>query len=407
MTIAKTAQPPSRRRFLQGAAGLAIAHPATPVWAQLGASLANVANPQKLLVLIYLKGGNDAFNTLVPFTDPKYKTLRPNLALARESLLHINENQGMHPALKPLLTSWQAGDMAWLQGIGQAEITNQHYRDLEMQFTGAAADEFLDDGWLTRAMLAQPRDTNRLNRPLDAIAFNDLDIRDADPMGPFRGDKLRVLQMQQASVWVATRDIAKADTIATTLAKNNPQKFTQPNFVALNTKFSADAFSDALFATVQMVAAGIAPPVIHITLNASDGDHHHAFDTHWDQLKHHGTALTRLAEGLASFRAAMSEIGAWNNTLVATYDEFGRSPNENNNRGTHHGWASAHLLLGGKVKGGLHGQMMPVASVPAVGGPAPVIDTRALYSTIIENWWGQNPKGIFTQRFKSLDVLRA
>ncbi len=388
---------PSRRHFIQVAAGLAsaaFAQAAIPAWAQ-------AAPTQKLLVLVYLKGGNDAFNTLVPFADPKYKRLRPNLALPRETLLHINEKQGMHPALKSLLPSWQAGDMAWLQGIGQAEITNQHYRDLEMQFTGAAVDEFLDDGWITRALLKRPR-----NQKLDAIAFNDLDIREADPMGPFRGDKLRVLQLQQASIWVATRDIVKADTIATTPAKNNATKFVQPNFITLNSTFSADAFSDALYATVQMVAAGIAPPVVHITLNAADGDHHHAFDTHWDQLKHHGTALTRLSEGLSSFRTAMREIGAWDSTLVATYDEFGRSPNENNNQGTHHGWSSAHLLLGGKVKGGLHGQMMPITSVPAVGGPEPVIDTRALYSTIIESWWGQNPQGIFNQRFKALDLLK-
>ena len=225
-------------------------------------------------------------------------------------------------------------------------------------------------------------------------------------MGPFRGDKLRVLQLQQASTWVATRDIVKADTIATTPAKNSATKFAQPNFIALNTKFSSDAFSDALYATVQMVAAGIAPPVVHITLNAADGDHHHAFDTHWDQLKHHGTALTRLSEGLSSFRTAMREIGAWDNTLIATYDEFGRSPNENSNQGSHHGWSSAHLLLGGRVKGGLHGQPMPLTAVPTVGGPEPVIDTRALYSTIIENWWGQNPKGIFNRRFKALDLLK-
>ena len=389
---------PSRRRFIQSAAAgfasAAFAHTATPAWAQ-------TAPTNKLLVLVYLKGGNDAFNTLVPFTDPKYKSLRPTIALPHETLLHLNEKQGMHPALKPLLASWHAGDMAWLQGIGQAEITNQHYRDLEMQFTGAALDEFLNDGWITRALIAQPRGAN-----LDAIAFNDLDIREADPMGPFRGDKLRVLQLQQASTWVATRDIVKADTIATTPAKNSATKFAQPNFIALNTKFSSDAFSDALYATVQMVAAGIAPPVVHITLNAADGDHHHAFDTHWDQLKHHGTALTRLSEGLSSFRTAMREIGAWDNTLIATYDEFGRSPNENSNQGSHHGWSSAHLLLGGRVKGGLHGQPMPLTAVPTVGGPEPVIDTRALYSTIIENWWGQNPKGIFNRRFKALDLLK-
>ncbi len=426
MKLDKTNPIITRRHFMQSAVSLSFAQAALPAWANATSAISTpsatslssstvapviatpiatpIAAPQKLLVLIYLKGGNDAFNTLVPFADPKYKSMRPTLALPRENLLHLNEKQGMHAALKPLLSSWQSGDMAWLQGIGQAEITNQHYRDLEMQFTGAGVDEFLIDGWLTRALLAQPRTDKH---KLDAIAFNDLDIREADPMGPFRGDKLRVLQLQQASTWVATRDLGRADTTATTPAKTMANHFSQPNFMTLKTNFSTDAFSAALYATVQMAAAGIAPPVVHITINAADGDHHHAFDTHWDQLKHHGTALTRLAEGLDSFRTAMQEIGAWDQTLIATYDEFGRSPNENNTQGTHHGWSSAHLLFGGRVKGGFHGQMMPLTSVPVVGGPEPVIDTRALYSTIIESWWGQNPQAIFKQRFKALDLLKA
>ena len=147
--------------------------------------------------------------------------------------------------------------------------------------------------------------------------------------------------------------------------------------------------------------------MVHITLNALDGDQHNAFDTHWNQLKYHGLALERLATGIAALREGMIEIGKWNETLVATYDEFGRSPKENAEAGTHHGWASAQFIAGGRVKGGLHGVALPVVDVFSLDGPPPVIDYRQLYTTIIENWWGGSASGVFDRRFKSLDLLKA
>lgn len=355
--------------------------------------------------MVYLKGGNDTYNMVVPFNDALYKTLRPSLALRREQTIHLSETHGFHVGLKSLMPAWEAKDLALLQGIGQQDITNQHYRDLEMQFTGSGPDEFQETGWLTRSMLK-----NAARFPataLDGIAFDDLDIRETDPMGPFRGQQLRVAQMQHPTEWLAKRRIVGTQHLVTAPAKKAETTFAQPTPVALKTQFPAEPFGAALKATAEMAAAGIAPPVVHICLNGLDGDQHSGFDTHWDQLKYHGAILERLANGLAAFRNAMIEIGQWNDTLFMTYDEFGRSPKENEKHGTHHGWASAQFVAGGRVKGGLHGQSLPVVNVYAIDGPPPVIDYRALYTTIIENWWGGSANGVFARRFKSLDLLRA
>ncbi len=371
-------------------------------------ALALAATPQsakRLLVMVYLKGGNDAYNTYVPMNDTAYKKRRPTIAIARDKLLPFSSTHGFHPAMAPLWASWQAGDMALVQGIGQQEITNQHYRDLEMQFTGSAPDKYLTEGWVTRAFAGIPSSTPA--DALDALAFGDLDIREADPMGPFRGDKLKVINMQHPSEWLARHTVAGTQHLETTGARAIANRFAQPEVRELKTVFPANEFGDALRATVQLAAAGLAPPVVHITLNAANGDHHDAFDTHWNQLKFHGNALARLAGGLAALRDGMIEIGQWQNTLVATYDEFGRSPVENENAGTHHGWASTHLVMGGRVRGGLLGEPMPGAEVFYISGPPPVIDYRSLYTTIIEQWWGGNARGVFERRFAPLNLLRA
>lgn len=387
-----------RRHFLRNTAALSTL---TLPWAN---AIAN-APAQKLLVLVYLKGGNDTYNTFVPFSNTTYRKVRPTLALKREQLIHVTETHGFHPALQSMMPAWNAKEVALIQSIGQADITNQHYRDLERQFTGAGPEEFLDDGWLTRAMLKNAAKFSP--RALDAIAFDDLDIREADPTGPFRGEKVRVVQMQHPSEWLATRRVIGTKHLANTPAKSAENAFAQPQVAVLKTEFPNEPFGAALKATVEMAAAGIAPPVVHICLNGLDGDQHSGFDTHWDQLKYHGAILERLARGFAAFRQGMMEIGQWNDTLFVTYDEFGRSANENEKQGTHHGWASTQFVAGGRVKGGLMGETVPVINVFSIDGPPPAIDYRALYTTIIENFWGGSAGGVFERRFKPLDLLRA
>ena len=346
-------------------------------------------------------------NTFVPLNDVNYRRLRPNIAITRDQLIPFSATHGFNPALKPLMPIWENKEIALLQGIGQQEVTNQHYRDLEMQFTAASPEQYYSDGWITRALSANAGNSKLGKSALDALAFGDLDIREGDPMGPFRGDKLRVINMQHPSEWLSGQKVAGTQHLASTPASVLADAYAQPARVTLKTAFPANEFGDALKATAQLAAAGMAPPVVHLTLTAADDDQHHAFDTHWDQRTYHGPTLTRLAEGLAAFRNAMREIGLWENTLLATYDEFGRCPKENDKQGTHHGWATTHFVMGGKIKGGLLGTPPAVIDVYAIDGPPPVIDYRQLYTTIIEQWWGGSARGVFDRNFKSLDLLRS
>lgn len=396
-----------RRKFLS----LASAVPLLGAPWQLAAAADPAAQAEsRLLVLIYLKGGNDSYNTFVPYTNERYAKQRPTLALKRDQVIKITDQHGFHPALSAIMPLWESRELALIQGIGQQEVTNQHYRDLEMQFTGASPDQYLTDGWLSRALTANANARHLPKAPLnvlDAIGFGDLDIREGDPMGPFRGNKVRVVNMQHPSEWLALQKVVGTQYLTSTPAREVAKSFMQSERVSLKTPFPFGEFGDALRATVQLAAAGMAPPVVHITINAANGDQHDAFDTHWNQLKFHGAALERLASGLAAFRHGMLEIGQWERTLVATYDEFGRSPKENPEKGTHHGWSSVHLVTGGRVKGGLYGEAMPVINVFSIDGPAPVIDYRSFYTTVIENWWGGSARGIFDRDFKPLNLLRA
>lgn len=383
-----------RRRVLQAlaAAPLALAWPGRA---------AAPAKP-RLLVLVFLYGGNDSYNTWVPYTEPRYHEWRPNIAVPRDAVLKITDRHGFHPSFAPLIPAWEAREMAIVQGIGYPNSTQQHYRDIEVAFT-AEDHDLVPEGWASRAL-------SRRVRPealADALALDLLDIREADPMGPFRGDRVGVIQVHHAAELLARQRIAGC-----AIETNGPGRARAERAIRaippaiVKTRFPGDPLGLAARAAVDLALADPALSVIHLTLNGLDGDKHHSVDTHWNQNEYHGGALRRLAEALAALRSAMIELGRWDDTLVATYDEFGRSPVENEDRGTHHGHASTHFVLGGRVRGGLFGEAPGLPRVHWIGGATPVIDTRRLWTTVVERWWGIDSAGLFSGRHAPLDLLR-
>ena len=65
----------------------------------------------KILILLELSGGNDGLNTLIPYQDPHYYRLRPHLAIPQNQVLSLQDQMGLHPALKPLLPYWEYGSI--------------------------------------------------------------------------------------------------------------------------------------------------------------------------------------------------------------------------------------------------------------------------------------------------------
>ncbi len=89
-----------------------------------------------------------------------------------------------------------------------------------------------------------------------------------------------------------------------------------------------------------------------------------------------------------------------------TYAEFGRRPQENRSLGTDHGTASAHLLAGGRVRGGLYGEAPRLDALEG-GNLIFAVDFRSLYATVIERWWRQDSARALGGRFAPLELLNA
>ncbi|MGA7304027.1 MAG: twin-arginine translocation signal domain-containing protein, partial [Rhodothermales bacterium] len=92
-------------------------------------------NPDRRLVLIQLKGGNDGFNTIVPVRNDLYYNLRPTLAIPANETVSLNAELGMHPSMAPLQNTWLSGQMAVIQGAGYPNASLSHFESTDIWTT--------------------------------------------------------------------------------------------------------------------------------------------------------------------------------------------------------------------------------------------------------------------------------
>ncbi|MEE9445001.1 MAG: DUF1501 domain-containing protein [Cocleimonas sp.] len=375
-----------RRRFLQLMAS-------APLLSFAPTASAQQQNKNKILLLVELKGGNDALNTLVPYEDSNYYRLRPKLGIKANDVLKLGNGLGMHPSMKALLPEWQAGDMAWVQGIGYPQPNHSHFRSIEIWETASQSNEYLDDGWV--AQLYAPQTSGSLDNSNTPSKLQGVTI--GSDAGPLNGNHFNGLLMQDKQSFISlTKQIKAVQSNNTDNAlshvlgvqnnvHSNAQIVTDKLKKAPSTSitFPKNKFGRQLETTAKIILSGMNVPVYKVELGS--------FDTHNNQAKRHAKLLSQLSEGLASFSSEMKKAGLWDDVLIVTYSEFGRRAIENKSGGTDHGTAAAHFALGGRVSGGVHkgllGQMPSMTDLDK-NDLKFTTDFRSYYHTIATQWMG-------------------
>ena len=359
---------------------------------------AAVASPaRKLLVLVELKGGNDGLNTVVPYADPNYARLRPRLAIARDQVVQLTERTGLHPSLEKLKAVWDERQLAVVQGVGYPQPNLSHFRSIEIWDTASKSDEYLEAGWLARAFAKSPSP--------EGFAADGV-VVGPNAMGPLAGNGARAIALANPDQFLRNARLARAEGESRNPALAHILRIERDVLVTAQrlhsnrefaTAFPQGAFGNAVGTAAQLAAneAGIA--VVRLSLGG--------FDTHANQQGVHANLLRQLAEGMNALRAALIEIDRWGSTVVATYSEFGRRPRENQSGGTDHGTASAHFVMGGAVKGGLHGAAPTLDRLDANGNLPFAVDFRGYYATFLDRWWGIDSRQVLGARYGVVDFL--
>lgn len=395
-----------RRQFISlwpSATGAALLSAHAPGWAQAVAQRA-ASSEERILILVELKGGNDGLNTVVPYTDGTYYQLRPVIGIKPEEVIRLDEKTGLHPELKPLQALWDKGELGIVQGVGYPQPNLSHFRSIEIWETASKSTEYLADGWAARGMKAGYG--ARRNFTAEGVLIG------GGELGALNG--ARAVSLNNPEAFVNQSKFAQgmeAASVKGNLAlKHLMQVESDINHAAqglrgetwnFTTQFPAGAFGNGVKAAAQVVAsqrgkAGV--PVITLTLGS--------FDTHQNQLGSHANLLRQLAEGMAALKSSLTELGAWDRTLVMTFSEFGRRARQNNSNGTDHGTVAPHFVAGGTVRGGLYGQPPDLTRLDSTQNALYSTDFRQLYATVAKDWWGVSPDTVTRGNFEPLRFLK-
>jgi len=382
-----------RRDLLAGLSGFAVVMGGGAAWAQNRqtptSAPAASSSPRfdRILVLVELRGGNDGLNTLVPYADPAYRPARQGLAVARERVLQLDERVGLNAPLEPLMDSWKARDLAILQGVGYPYPNRSHFRSIEIWDTASAASQTLSEGWLAQAFAGVTRPADRR---IDSVVI------DTNAL-PATGGDLHTIVMQDAENFInqakAMRETGmrppttnpalahilkvRAETHAASLGLAERMK----GAPSQAKPYGEGPLANQLELATRILLARVPVLAVKVALGG--------FDTHAGQRETHERLLGQLGRGLATLRHNLIAGGRWNDVMVMTYTEFGRRVKPNASGGTDHGTSSPQFVMGGAVKGGLHGAYPSLADLQD-GDLKHTIDFRNVFGTVAKRWWGLN-----------------
>ena len=344
--------------------------------------------PYKALVCLFLDGGNDSYNMLVPLEPEeyaRYRTVRTGLALEKEQLLEIGDSPGsgrrfgVHSAMPEVRDLYAEGKLSFVCNVGTlVEPTNLEglnnltarlplglysHADQSMHWQTATPDLRGSAGWGGRiaeilqavneregvSMNIFPSGANIFQAGRSLVPYSitpdgaSLLEGYADPARPFfRKAVDSMLELKYQNLLKQTYSKLTRDSIDAAakffLAWNN----TAP----LATVFPDTAVGKSLRGVAQGIAARGNLGMRRQTFFARSG----GWDHHDEVLATQAGMLRHISEAVGAFWRAMGELGLQDDVVLFTVSDFGRTLSSNG-RGTDHGWGGNQFVLGGRHAG--------------------------------------------------------
>jgi uncharacterized protein (DUF1501 family) len=385
----------TRRQFLRGMAlfgGMTVLS-ANGVRYTFAASTNEVPD---VVVTLVLRGGFDGLSAVVPTDEALMRKVRGGIFIPNSSLLPLDREFGLHPALKRFLPLWEAKELAIVNTIGAPTHSRSHFDEIADVAYAAYGEKDKRSGWMARFLdvagsgsvvqsvgigsttkqlvggKVAPVNVNAINNfRLDSIyGYRAEDL--AGFIDETHGRWTNVWATQAKSTIRALDEIAKAGALRSTVS------------------YPSTGTGQRLRDVAALLKAGIGVRAVDVE-----------FQGDWDMHANMGTLengwltsyLADLAGSIASFREDLGVL--WSRVTVVTVTEFGRRVSENQSTGTEHGWGTSMFVAGGGVHGGkIHGRFPGLDDRQLKDGDLVVTaDYRSLLTEILTRRAGVTAKG--------------
>jgi uncharacterized protein (DUF1501 family) len=410
------------------------------------------ANDYRALVAVFMFGGNDGNNMLIPLDTPSfddYTRGRGALALDRGSLAAINPTNtnsrpfALHGSMTALAQLFTEGKAAAIANVGplvkpttRTQWQNDDsfsppnlfsHSDQQNQWQAGFAEAGARTGWggrvadqiaalngaqnIATAIAVNGRSffqqgTNVLPyavSPSGYFGFQSYDPKSTEAVSVAFGEMIRTPRKHLFDA--AWNDVIKRGIDTQQVFQNALE-----NAAPLATQFPQTGLGDQLRTIARLIAARTALGVKRQVYFASIG----GFDTHGeDQLADQAELLGSVSNSMAAFYRATVELGVANNVTAFTMSDFGRDFPANGNRGSDHGWGSHHIVVGGAVQGNKLYGTFPTLRVSGpddtTGGRWIPTTATEQYAATLARWFGLSSSEVSTafptlSRFTSSDL---
>ena len=349
---------------------------------------AMMADNDRTLVIIRLNGGNDGLNTVIPVNDDLYYQKRPNIAIAKNETLTINQDLGFHPSMTGIKSLWDQDKLSLLTNVGYPDANKSHATS--GQIWERADREFISSGWGGRyveqafpdiysaipehPVLTQVGSSNALffNGSAGRLGFGIPNDQVLERLA--EGSILYDTEDVPATLWGEKLSMVRR-------VANSASSYGQVVGDILGAQTNSVEYPDSslgrhLSSIAKMIKGGLKTKMYLVRVGG--------YDTHENQLGRHVNLLSNLSNALKAFQDDLDAGGDSERVLTITVSEFGRRVHENGSRGTDHGEAAPLFVVGKNVLPGLIGGLPDLRddNLPYE------MDFRNVYSTIMEHWLG-------------------
>ncbi|MEP7288767.1 MAG: DUF1501 domain-containing protein [Chloroflexota bacterium] len=354
----------SRRELLNRSFALSALAGAQVAWPQWMPRLAfapkNRAPKGDVLVCVFLRGGADGLNIIVPHGEAAYYAARPVINVAHPDdnkadpsarALDLDGFFGLNPALAPLLPIFKGQQAVAVQATGSPDPTRSHFEAMDYMESGTPGGHALGTGWLGRHLASLDTGTNS---PVRAIGWGS--SLQQSLRGTISATAIKSIvdyhlagNKNAANEMLATLNALYAADPATLKAVADQTNavldlVTRINIASYKAADGADYddnndFDQALMQTAALIKANVGLEVAAIDLGG--------WDTHQNEIADLTKELTELGKGIAAFHTDMGDL--MKTVTVVVMSEFGRRVQENASGGTDHGHGNMMMVLGGHV----------------------------------------------------------